>query len=1613
MNPHTDIPDLLLFALAPFLLFPGLLSRRLAWFGVTLLAAAVLGVLLCDTAVQLPFPANFAPNPDNRTAEIPEVQAALWLTGTLVFAAALACPRNATWLLICCLVAPALSIVPFAANAVASSGNLYTHDDGVAREALGRVGEQIGALGMLTGTVFAASAWAPALWQTAARSAICLGFGIASLAWSWNLHNGVFALAMTGLPWLAHVRRLRGLGDFLVLDVRWRRIGLAAGGALALAQLLGVLAHFFGAGRAVTGWITLGPVGILPLTATYPLIPTILMALAMDGQPVGPWTRPRSPTQWALFGLLSAALAGWLMVRHAALGGLVVGAAAAAWGLSLLLPGWASLGFLVCGLTMGALLIQGETGLVALVALTALVWWMAASGRPFRALAVVAVGLAVGVPALIGLVYSSPELLAAFSGIIDRLSWLVLGWDDARLEQMTGAWSVFRAAGWWGTGLRTPGGPLDTPAWTNDFLIMTTSHFLGVCGGIGLGAGSVLPACAAARIAADQAFEKDADNARPMALLLLSWAVLFGVGSLWITAGSMGLVPLSGVSMGFGSPSLNHLLFGLPVVGLLARRASAPHIPRVVSRGGLRLALHAAAVLLATLSGLTVASGWRKLARRDDAWVLPLQSVGTARLLPDGSGVVLDGKHLAPGTHFEVGSAVVRVEEQAVSLVAIHLDEAALRRGVTFGEGGRHAPILPEEMIALLAGSFGVSSATAVGMFEPFGAHDIALTNDVWLEGGRARWREMRLQRFGNELVVIAALDGSDVVVIGATDAEGAATFAGERLRVGDGDRIRVRDTWEFTVHERGQDVELEWSAGAPASRPVPRDRALAIGDRTLAPQQRQDEVLVGQADAEFDLLGWTGGLVIHGTLQPGLGHWFPKRHEATRPQSTWRPSTPGTAGSGGLRPGSRTPPPCAWAPDSPGQTAIIRSTTAGVSTAGGGSGRRSTDPGEGLLRPDRIWVPYSSVSRAEAHRSLGPFPIGASMSTSRLLSLALSPTWLALSPTWLALLSLAVVGCADEAHYRITDVAPTSDNVDRLRTNAAGAVTGVRRPRREVLDPITQSEATAERGTLRDRYGEPLNAWIEREGWVPVEPWLDWLGRRTVRNRPVKSGHPERGTRTEMSYSGLQHDLDPLLAGLYVPEDPYSELWDRLYEIAPEGGADVFLTLSMPLMREGAKAVEAEARKMATAAMSIGAIRQVEEDRPCRAWEVNFVATAPDGALLAALTGFGGIEAGPAGDQVFFTWDANDPRASCIGEFDGPLRALTDPIHAGSIGKVLVYALSVDVAARNGPYLQLEERDDDLWVRNLGDGINADASELYIAEPADGNLTSIYGRPVPPCHDHGSPVGTLRIIDAFANSRNAGSCWLAGAVQLSGHFFEPALKALRMRGTIDLLPPFGVPLLDRARLPPRAALALGGTLDVLDGDEVSVREASKLALSQDIMPTTLGMVASTQMLAAGGVYHAPYLLLGVREANGRVTRHTPDPGIRIVSELSVEWLDKAFHATVLTPGATAYTGLRRVSAARRADMGAKTGTATPFPNGKFVPSPKAVVVRYPMSSPDQVSMGVWCRHASAAGAGTHVLDDNAALNVVADIVESGVLDASPGPQPGAVPAGSVASVTP
>lgn len=811
MSAHTDILDNALFLAVPFLVALAAL-RPGRGMAAGLMGMALLAVLLYDLTNQLPFPASFPGN-----AGVPDLRLALTWVGVSSIVSVLLAPHSASGFLACLLAAPGLALVVFTANAVAAC-NPYVHHDGIARSALAYGSLLAGTMGVLAGVVCAAAGdgrgWPATLGRSVACAALAaggLGWGMSGRGWAMVGLAGLLPLAAL-LPW----SRAR-FASWVTFSLRWTGVAWISGVALAGLLLLGVLAHYRKllpeqvlGDHSGTGWLQLGDEGpgVLPMTGVYLVYPLLLCALATAARP------QRVP-----------GVPSWLV------------------------PGWAVLGGVAAVGTVVALLIQGETGLSTLVIVATVAWWLAVSGR--IRMTVFGLGVLAGLAALgVLAMYRSPVLLARASGILDRLSWSVLGYDDGRAQQAHTAWQFFRDVGWWGTGLRDPGGPLTVPAWSNDFLSMTAARFLGICGAVGLVAASLLPAVAVACGAAAERFETDADHARPAAVFAVPWTVLWGGGAVWVSAGAMGLVPLSGLTMGLAAPALNHILWTLPVVAWVAARSAQRAEPSSAPMAGLRVALNVTWLGMVGVGAAVLALGWRRLADRDDAWVLPFEMAGTVRVTANGDAVrVEDGDDVstyAAGETFSLDRAQLRVVAgPSVEVTGVHLGADDLSHGVQFGLAGRHALLHPD--------------ASLIG-------DRIALTNDVWLEADAddpTRWRELTIRRAGPQVFAIAPVDDAAIQVIALDGGVCDARSAGEKCPLSDLARVTIRQTYSFVVHRHGAELDLDWLDGQPEARLVPRDRGMLIGDRTLAPREGSDQVWVGEARAELGLLGQAGVLYV------------------------------------------------------------------------------------------------------------------------------------------------------------------------------------------------------------------------------------------------------------------------------------------------------------------------------------------------------------------------------------------------------------------------------------------------------------------------------------------------------------------------------------------------------------------------------------------------------------------------------------------------------------------------------------------------------------------------------------------------------------------------------
>lgn len=1444
MPAHSDIIDLFLFLAAPAVLALGVIFRRLPRRGLALFGTLTASLVLMDSAGQLPFPDAFPLHPDGSATLVPDVVMALYLAAALGFVAVALAPPAAAWPMACLMIAPMLSIIIFTTNAVAAC-NLYIHHDGIAREALARAGEQVAALGILAGVVFAAADEGKGgPWQVVPRAAVAGVLGLCSILFGWSTPNFVLAVLAALVPFVALLPVVRrGFGSWVALNVGWGRVAWLSGSALLALLALGVGASLAGNWRnASSGWVPLPGLGaVLPLTAVYFLFPLFLGSLA-----TAPAKLPGLADRWQV------------------------------------VPGWAALGFAASAATIGCLMIQGESGISVLVAVATVAWWLASSGRVRPTLLVLA---GATLAALVGIlyVYSSPAAFAAASDSIYRLSWVVFGPTDGRMDQFNQAWQLVRDAGWWGTGLRDPGGPLNVPAWTNDFLATTAARFLGVCGATGLILAAVLPAGAAARGAVDEPFNTDADRARPAALFTVPWVVLWGGGALWISAGSMLIWPLSGLTMGLASPSLNHLLWTLPAVAWMAARSVARSEPSTVPMEGLRFALHACALGLIAACTTLIINGWGRLVDRDDAWVLPITMSGTNVVVADGRGIRLgegEGDYVDVGHTFKVDRLTLRVGSgPSIEVVSIHVDADDLDDGFHLGLPGRNAPLHID------------------GMGFP---DRIAFGNHVWLESrAETRYRELTLRRAGSQVFAIAPMDDSAIEVIGLDGTSCAAEDAGDYCPVTDGARVGIRGTYEFAAHISGLDVEFGWLEGAPEPRLVEGERPLRLGDRTLAPMELADQVWVREARAELGLLGLTGALYVEdGILKVGP-----------------EPTVP---------------------PDATASEAAIYA-AAKVAY--------------------RVWFDEVDPKHG-CHDNWG----------------------------WADDRDPLNGGKCVAGAWWDSDAKENGYYLGRLRFGADGRVVDVRSVRTKVLDVASHPEASAARGQLWDRYGTPLFGFVAGDGWQAVEPWLAWLGEREIAARDVKPGRPEYGTRTVTRSSGLQKVFQPVLSGQYAQEGPWAQLWRRLRRSPAPGGADIITTLSLPLMREVAKAVEAQARTLAETASRLGPGRQAIEHRgDCRAYPVHAVVTGSDGGILAAMTAVGMVA---ADGTVTVIWESSANKVECLCDFSGPLRALSEPLKTGSTQKVWTYALAIDAALAGDPRLQWEEKDGELWLLDAGDPDNGDGQYML----GHTGVERVYGVDVPDCGNYKDvDTGPIRFIKGFAFSDNGPACLLAALENFSGDRIGPVVRALQLDGALDILNPIGDVALDRARLP-SGTFAVGGHVPALNDGKVTIDEATKMPLGKHLSPTALGNRAAMSAAGTGGMYAPPFLILGARLADGTEHWASPPSPTRVFSKEAAAWTVAASKATVQMPGATGFSTMETLDPVQHDNLGLKSGTADveAIVNGKKVslPSPKSAVALYPLDSASPVTISVWCGLAQG-------LNDRAANEVVRDIVASGALETS------------------
>ena len=224
-------------------------------------------------------------------------------------------------------------------------------------------------------------------------------------------------------------------------------------------------------------------------------------------------------------------------------------------------------------------------------------------------------------------------MLAAASGVIDRFGWFVFSVDDARKWQIDEAMSMMRVGGPLGMGFFEPGGPsFAVPVWSSDFLVPVAVHFAGVAGGLGVLLAAVMPAVAMVVVAREDDFERDCDESRAFSLFAAPWSIAWGGAGLWITAGSLHIVPLSGVTLGLVASSSNVLVFSLVALGWMFSRLSVPRaLPVATGDRDLRWSLGAVGVVLMTGMAVLTRTVWDRLTDSAEAHVLPADiGIGSA-----------------------------------------------------------------------------------------------------------------------------------------------------------------------------------------------------------------------------------------------------------------------------------------------------------------------------------------------------------------------------------------------------------------------------------------------------------------------------------------------------------------------------------------------------------------------------------------------------------------------------------------------------------------------------------------------------------------------------------------------------------------------------------------------------------------------------------------------------------------------------------------------------------------------------------------------------------------------------------------------------------------------
>lgn len=829
MYPHTDLVDIALFFLAAAILAIGaIVPRRVrpifGAFGFWLL-----GALLADLSEILPFPTAFAPFSDGSMAEVDGIRLAMKGLAAVLAVLPLLVEAGVVWPLACAVSGPVLGVVLFTTASVAGM-NPMTVNTAVSGFALSQAHDQVNALAAILTVGFAAVA---GRWGAPRVPGFVLAILTVGCASAWRSDSFLVpTIVVVAFFLVASIPAVRDIAQHM----RWRvlgspslpcwtiaglmgllLLGLAAVGMSRLVQAVPSLSTVFDPflmknGSSATGWVRIPGTssGVLPLAGVYLAHPMVLASLATSGPSTfGPRLRRILPG-----------------------------------------PAWIWMGLGVTIATQLALLLQKETGLTVLVGCAFVAWWVTSSANVRATTVGLLVLLLMGL-GLYTLIFFEPTWLAAASGILDRFGWFVFSVDDARTWQIAEAMSMMRVGGPLGMGFLEPGGPsFAVPVWSSDFLVPVAVHVAGVAGGLGVLIAAVMPAVAMLVVAREGGFERDCDESRAFALFAAPWSIAWGGAGLWITAGSLHIVPLSGVTLGLVASSSNVLVFSLVALGWMFSRASAPRALQVAAgERDLRWSLGAVGVVLMMGMAVLTRTVWNRLTDSAEAHVLPADiGVGsTVRVEGAGPSITVedafgDQETVADGETFTVDPLQLRNQAGTLAVVGVHVDAASLGRGFHAGAAGRAAAPHPTQ-------------------------GDLALGNDLWLESNApTRWREFTLRRANGQMIVEAPATGSAIRVLGVDGGECTAEVAGATCVLSENTRLQVRSAYEFIAHVDGNDLVLDWMKGVPALWLLAEDHDLLLGGRAdLAAREVRDQVYDQAGRQAIALLGQFGALRVEG----------------------------------------------------------------------------------------------------------------------------------------------------------------------------------------------------------------------------------------------------------------------------------------------------------------------------------------------------------------------------------------------------------------------------------------------------------------------------------------------------------------------------------------------------------------------------------------------------------------------------------------------------------------------------------------------------------------------------------------------------------------------------